>query len=62
MSEQERLLITVDDAAQRLSVGKSLMYRLLHDGSVDSVKLGRRRLVIAESLPRAIESMRTSQQ
>lgn len=46
----DRLLVSVEEAARRLSVGRSLMYELIASGQVRSIKHGRRRLVPPEAL------------
>lgn len=43
-------LISVIDACKRLDICKSTFYKLLSDGNIETVKVGRRRLVKAESL------------
>jgi excisionase family DNA binding protein len=37
----ERLLITVEEAARRLGIGRSLAWRLVRSGELPSVRLGR---------------------
>lgn len=37
----ERLLLTVEEAARRLGIGRSLAWRLVRDGELPSVRLGR---------------------
>jgi excisionase family DNA binding protein len=44
------LLLTVDQAAQRLGIGRSLLYELIATGDVDSVHVGRLRRIPAEAL------------
>jgi excisionase family DNA binding protein len=53
----EKLLLTVDQAAERLSVGRSLLYTRLLRGDLRSVKVGRRRLVPAAALDQFIEQL-----
>jgi excisionase family DNA binding protein len=43
-------LLSVEDAAQRLSIGRTTMYTLLKDGQINSVRIGRLRRVPAEAL------------
>jgi excisionase family DNA binding protein len=50
MSDQSVLLITVSEAARRLSCSRSLLYEILGDGQIRSVKLGKKRLVEVASL------------
>ncbi len=37
----ERLLLTVEETAQRLGIGKTLAWRLVQEGQLPSVRLGR---------------------
>lgn len=48
------LLLTVDQAARKLGIGKSLMYKLIWDGDVTSIMIGRFRRVSVEELERYI--------
>ena len=41
----ERLLLSVDEAARRLSIGRSLLYELLAAGEIRSIHVGRLRRV-----------------
>jgi excisionase family DNA binding protein len=41
----DELLLTVGEAARRLGIGRSLLYRLMLEGQVLSVKIGRSRRV-----------------
>lgn len=44
------LLLTVEEAARRLSIGRTTMYTLLKDGQVNSVRIGRLRRISTEAL------------
>jgi excisionase family DNA binding protein len=48
-------LCSVNDAAKRLSVGRTFTYGLIKQGQLDIVKLGRRTLVKVESINALIE-------
>jgi excisionase family DNA binding protein len=37
------LVLTIDQAAERLGVGRTIMYALVSSGAVESVKIGRLR-------------------
>ena len=50
-----QLLLTVDQAARRLGVGRSLMYELLTAGEVGSIHVGRLRKVPARALEEYVE-------
>lgn len=52
IEEPERLLITVKKARELLSLGHGKIYELLADGSLESVKIGRRRLITYASAQR----------
>lgn len=45
-----KLLMSVDEAAECLSIGRAKAYELVAAGTIPSVKLGRRRLVPVEAL------------
>ena len=55
-----RLLLTVEQAAQRLGVGRTLMYALVKDGNVESVQIGRLRRIPADALSRYVDQLRTA--
>jgi excisionase family DNA binding protein len=44
------LVFTVEEAADRLGVGRTLMYSLVSSGAVESVRIGRLRRVPADAL------------
>ena len=46
----DRLLVSVEEAAQMLSVGRSLVYKLVMSKQVLSVKIGRTRRIPVYSL------------
>jgi excisionase family DNA binding protein len=46
--EEPLLLLRVEEAAQRLGIGRSLMYRLVLSGAVESVPVGRPRRIPTE--------------
>lgn len=50
MTTEENSLITVQDAADRLSVSRWSVYRLIWDGRVTSVQIGRCRRIVRQSL------------
>lgn len=59
-SSTMRLLLTVEEAAERLGIGRTLMYALVKDGDVESVQIGRLRRIPADALPRYLEQLRTA--
>lgn len=54
-SKAERAAYSVLDAAQYLGVSRSQVYRLLADGSLDSLKIGTRRLIRRDALDALLE-------
>jgi len=59
-SSTVRLLLTVEEAAERLGIGRTLMYALVKDGEVESVHIGRLRRIPADALPRYLEQLRVA--
>ncbi|MES2494664.1 MAG: helix-turn-helix domain-containing protein [Pseudomonadota bacterium] len=53
-----KLLCDTREAAEVLSVGRSKVYELLADGSIESVKIGQRRLVLISSMESYVASLR----
>ena len=53
-----RLLYAIPDAADKISVSARVMERLVSDGVVESVKVGRRRLVPHDALTDYIDRLR----
>jgi excisionase family DNA binding protein len=52
------LLLTVEEAAHRLRLGRTLVYRLISSGELESVKVGRLRRVPADCLPEYVAALR----
>jgi excisionase family DNA binding protein len=52
----DRLAYSINDAAHTLSLGRTSIYAMIADGRLEAFKLGRRRLVKAESVRRLIAS------
>ena len=57
----EKLLLAIPEAAQVLGVGRSRLYELMADGDVESVHIGRRRLVPADALEAYARKLRDEQ-
>ncbi|KPM52729.1 hypothetical protein ACG83_24960 [Frankia sp. R43] len=53
----EKLLLTTDEAAETLGIGRSTLYDLIRSGKLRTVKIGRRRLVPAAALADAINTL-----
>lgn len=48
--DNEKLLVTVDEAARRLSIGRSHLYEFLLRGNLRSVRIGRSRRIASRDL------------
>jgi excisionase family DNA binding protein len=55
----ERLVLTPDEAAEVLGVGKSTIYDLLRANRLRSVKIGRRRLIPVGACEEFLNSLPT---
>jgi excisionase family DNA binding protein len=54
----DELLLTVEEVARRLRIGRTLVYQLISSGELESVKVGRLRRVPAECLPEYVATLR----
>ena len=55
----DEILLTVDEAARRLGIGRTFLYSLLRSGELDSVKIGRGRRIPVKALQAFAESLAT---
>jgi excisionase family DNA binding protein len=53
-----RLVLTVEEAAELLGIGRTLMYALISAGEVESVHIGRLRRVPTDALERYVSGLR----
>ena len=53
----QRLLVNVDEAARRLSISHKQIYRLMTNGDLGSVHLGKRRLIPVDELRRYVKRL-----
>lgn len=49
---------TIHDAGKILGVQRSTIYKLMEAGAIDSIKVGKRRLVIVASIHRFVEAQK----
>lgn len=56
----ERLLLSVVEAAHRLGIGRTLMYELLTAGLIESVHVGRLRRVPVRALESFVDRIGTA--
>ncbi|MEV6272686.1 excisionase family DNA-binding protein [Kribbella sp. NPDC051936] len=55
-----QILMTVEQAAKALSVGRTQMFKLIADGSVQSVLIGRSRRVSVDAIREYARKLETS--
>ncbi len=53
-----KLMYSVDEAAEQLGIGRTLVYELIREERLRTVKLGNRRLVARIDLEAFIDSLR----
>jgi len=53
----DKLLLTPEEAANALGIGRSKIYQLLRDGKVRSLRIGTCRRIPAAALPELIADM-----
>jgi excisionase family DNA binding protein len=56
------LVLTIEQAAERLGVGRTIMYALVSSGAVESVKIGRLRRVPSDALVTFLNELRAGRQ
>ncbi|WP_235978438.1 excisionase family DNA-binding protein [Streptomyces lycii] len=52
------VLLTVEEAARRLSVGRTVCFRLIRSGELESITVGGLRRVPADAVPEFVNSRR----
>jgi excisionase family DNA binding protein len=57
-----RLVLTIEQAARRLGIGRTLMYSLVMSGEVESVMIGRLRRIPVECLAEYVTKLRNAHQ
>ncbi|GGL05358.1 DUF3987 domain-containing protein [Mangrovihabitans endophyticus] len=61
ITEPTRLILTIEQAARRLGIGRTLMYSLVMTGKIESVTIGRLRRVPVEALSDYVVKLRQTQ-
>lgn len=56
--QDDLLMLTVEEAARRLRLGRTLVYQLISSGELESVTVGRLRRVPAECLAEYVKALR----
>lgn len=54
-----QMVLTVEEAAQALGIGRTLMYSLISSGAVESVTIGRLRRIPADALGAFVQRLRS---
>jgi excisionase family DNA binding protein len=54
----DRLLLSVEEAAERLDIGRTLLFELIRTGQLSTIRPGRLRKVPVESLREFVEQQR----
>lgn len=57
---EARIVLTVEEAAELLGIGRTLMYALVAAGEVESVRIGRLRRIPRDALVVYVEGLRGS--
>lgn len=52
----EPLVVSINDAAKALGIGRTSIYAMISDGRLEAFKLGRRTLVRMESIRRLVQA------
>lgn len=60
-TDQARVLLTVEDAARALSVGRTTMYALIKAGHIATVRIGHLRRVPTAALAAYVDQLTTEQ-
>ncbi len=56
--EVEKLLLTPEDVALRLSLGRTNIFALMSAGRLENFKVGRRRMIPAQAVEDFVERLR----
>ena len=54
-----QLLLTVEEAAKRLSIGRSRFYQLMNADQIETVLIGRSRRVLVSALEKYVSDLQT---
>jgi excisionase family DNA binding protein len=60
MDTPERITVPIDQFCKLAGIGRSLVYEMLGDGRLESITIGRRRLIITDSFRRLVEQQRAA--
>jgi len=55
---ESQLLLTPADVAVRLSIGRTVVYELMANGELESLKIGRSRRILSSAVEAYVERLR----
>lgn len=61
MEDQPCVLLTAEEAAERLAIGRTAVYALLKSGELESVRIGRLRRIPAEAVENYVQRLIANQ-
>jgi DNA binding domain, excisionase family len=61
MDEQGRVLLTAEEAAERLAIGRTAVFALIKSGELESVRLGRLRRIPATAVDTYVQRLIANQ-
>jgi excisionase family DNA binding protein len=56
-SDMEKLGLSVEEAAEVIGIGRSEVYERLARGEIESIKIGRRRIITMEAAKRFLDDL-----
>lgn len=56
-----KLTYSIDEVAQKLSLGRNTIYNLLNNGELKSLRIGARRVIPADEITRLLNHSRVSE-
>lgn len=59
-SEAVAVLVDVPEAGQRIGLGRTKTWELVRSGELESVRVGRRRLIPVDAIDQFVEQLRTA--
>jgi hypothetical protein len=62
MDIADRITAPIDQFCELAGIGRSLVYTMIGDGRLESILLGKRRLIVLDSYRRLIERQRVAPQ
>jgi excisionase family DNA binding protein len=60
VTNAELVLLTVEEAAERLRIGRTTCFKLIRTGALESIPVGRLRRVPAEAIPEYVARLRAA--